>query len=130
MALLGKTGKRVAGNNFTIFFEVIRKWLINNPGRAVSIYQIGKLFRFAYLKAAVLQTAIIEFEKTGIYSFLHDLRFIPVENGRRTITKFDKRQGKTAIISSAPYKLELELKGKEKNEKTTQKVLGHKAKTV
>lgn len=55
------------------FYEQeVRKWLINHPGRAVTIYQIGHLFRDAYLRAAIPQTAIKGFEKTGIYPFNSD----------------------------------------------------------
>ncbi|GBM18551.1 hypothetical protein AVEN_47943-1 [Araneus ventricosus] len=50
-----------------------RKWLINHPGRCVTIYQVGKLFKAAFSRAAIVQTAVKGFEKTGIYPFNRDV---------------------------------------------------------
>lgn len=210
--------------------QEVRKWLFNNPGRAVTIYQIGKLFRSAYLRGAVAQTAIKGFEKTGIYPFnsdvfpdhlfapsetterpmaveveenpmeeqrdeelpdeergnlsdketeylsdkenktlpqnqstltsyapllvqvdVHeqpkivdyqqpstsqchgqtfmspfsvspkDVKPLPVQSGPRATNKYDKRRGKTAIITSSPYKLELEQEENDRMEKQQKK---------
>lgn len=204
----------------------VRKWLIGNPGRVVTIYQIGKLFRSAYLRAAVAQTAIKGFEKTGIYPYnsdifpdhlfapaettarpmeveetplveppavasaeeqspdvdlslgnnilqpeketgtiekqstptskapvhvqlgidLHqpstsyqvaknpfavspqDIKPIPVSTCPRAVRKSDKRRGKTVIITSSPYKLELELEKEEREKKQGKKNLAMKRK--
>lgn len=38
-----------------------------HPGRPVTIHQVGKLYGSAFLKAAVMQTAINGFSQTGIY---------------------------------------------------------------
>lgn len=46
------------------FYEQeVRKWLMNHPGRSVTIYQIGKLFNAAFSRAANVQTAVKGFEK-------------------------------------------------------------------
>ncbi|KAG8235029.1 hypothetical protein J437_LFUL015700 [Ladona fulva] len=43
-----------------------RQWLIAHPGRAVTINQVGKLMDGAFTRAALMQTAIKGFFKTGI----------------------------------------------------------------
>ena len=53
--------------------QEVRKWLIAHPGRSVTIYQVGKLFRAAFSRAASVQTAIHGFEKTGIFPFNRDV---------------------------------------------------------
>ena len=50
----------------TYFTQSIETYLRNNPGRVVTMFQIGRLFGEAYLRAAVPTTAIHGFEKTGI----------------------------------------------------------------
>ncbi|XP_033232086.1 uncharacterized protein LOC117183043 [Belonocnema kinseyi] len=49
-----------------------RKWLINHPGRTVTIYQVAKLYKDAFLRAAVPQTALSGFAKTEIFPFNRD----------------------------------------------------------
>ncbi|KAF2895828.1 hypothetical protein ILUMI_10350 [Ignelater luminosus] len=44
--------------------QEVRKWLVAHPGRAVTIYQIGKLFTPVFRRAALMQTAIAGFKKT------------------------------------------------------------------
>ncbi|GBM96404.1 hypothetical protein AVEN_85257-1 [Araneus ventricosus] len=53
----------------TFYEQETRKWLINHPGRCVIIYQVGKLFKAAFSRAATVKTAVKGFEKTGIYLF-------------------------------------------------------------
>ncbi|KAF2888726.1 hypothetical protein ILUMI_17447, partial [Ignelater luminosus] len=53
--------------------QKVREWLAVHPGRAVTIYQIGKLFTAAFTRAAVMHTAIAGFKKTGIYPFNRDV---------------------------------------------------------
>lgn len=53
----------------TYFVQAIEIFLLNNPGRAVSQFCIGKIFGEAYLKAAKPTTAINGFRTTGIYPF-------------------------------------------------------------
>lgn len=57
----------------TFYEQEVRKWLINHPGRCVTIFQVAKLFGTAFQRAAVMQTAINGFQKTGIYPFNRDI---------------------------------------------------------
>lgn len=57
----------------TYYEQEVRKWLIAHPGRAVTIYQVAKLFTAAYTRAAIMQTAIKGFEKSGINPFNRDV---------------------------------------------------------
>lgn len=50
----------------TFFVQAVEKYLRNNPGRAISQYQISSLFGEAYLRAAVPNTAINGFRSCGI----------------------------------------------------------------
>ncbi|KAF2888229.1 hypothetical protein ILUMI_17944, partial [Ignelater luminosus] len=43
--------------------QKIIKWLVAHPGRAVTIYQIGKLFTAAFTTAAVMKAAIAGFKE-------------------------------------------------------------------
>ncbi|GBN90041.1 hypothetical protein AVEN_136776-1, partial [Araneus ventricosus] len=38
----------------TFYEQETRKWLINHPGRCVTIYQVGKLFKAAFSRAATV----------------------------------------------------------------------------
>lgn len=49
--------------------QEVRKWLINHPGRYITIHQVAKLFTPAFLRAAVMQTAVNGFQKNGNTSF-------------------------------------------------------------
>lgn len=51
----------------TFYSQEVETFLRNNPGRVVTIYQIGKLFGKAYLRAATPNNAIHGFEKTGLF---------------------------------------------------------------
>lgn len=51
---------------------------------------------------------------------------LPVQQGPRAVKKFDKRRGKTVILTSSPYKLELELEEQEKAKKQENKNLKRK----
>ncbi|KAF2900054.1 hypothetical protein ILUMI_06138 [Ignelater luminosus] len=70
--------------------QELRKWLVAHPGRAVTIYQIGKLFTVAFTRAAVMQTAIAGLKKTVIYPFNRDVfpehLFAPSETTKRPQT--------------------------------------------
>lgn len=50
----------------TFYGQAIERWLRTNPGRAVSAYQIARLFNEAYQKAATMPIAIKGFECSGI----------------------------------------------------------------
>jgi hypothetical protein len=45
----------------------LETWLLNNFPRIVTIRQVGKLFRNAYLRTATVETAVNGFRKSGIY---------------------------------------------------------------
>ncbi|GBM30824.1 hypothetical protein AVEN_52616-1 [Araneus ventricosus] len=57
----------------TFYEQETRQWLINHPGRCVTIYQVGKLFKATFSIAAAVQTAVKGLEKTGIYPFNRDV---------------------------------------------------------
>ncbi|KAG5881775.1 hypothetical protein JTB14_033135 [Gonioctena quinquepunctata] len=63
--------------------QSLGKWLNNNPGRTVSVFQIGKFFCEAYLKSSTSENAINAFKKAGIVPFdinlFTDLDFAPAE---------------------------------------------------
>lgn len=59
-------------NNYS---DEVRKWLRNNPGRVVTIYQIAELFGKAFIKSASMQTAVNGFKKTGSYYIVTKLIF-------------------------------------------------------
>jgi hypothetical protein len=51
----------------TYYQQEVRQWLAMHPGRPVTIYQVGKLYGNAFMKAALMQTAVNGFAQTGIY---------------------------------------------------------------
>lgn len=54
----------------------IETWLRANPGRVVTVYQIGELLGKAYMKAATVQNAVEGFRTTGLFP-LNKYRFGP-----------------------------------------------------
>ena len=50
----------------TFYTQAVEKFLRQNPGRVVTVYQLARLFGEAYLKAASQTTAINGFKKCGI----------------------------------------------------------------
>lgn len=57
----------------TYYNQEITSWLKQNPGRVVSHFQVGKIFKAAYQKAATMNNAEKGFVKTGIYPFNKDI---------------------------------------------------------
>ncbi|KAJ3655327.1 hypothetical protein Zmor_014462 [Zophobas morio] len=53
----------------TYYEQETRIWLRNNPGKVITLYEIGQLFGRAYQRAATLQTACNGFKNTGIYPY-------------------------------------------------------------
>lgn len=53
--------------------QALEKWMNNNPGRVVTVFQITKIFTEAYLKAAVPLNSMNGFNKTGIYPLNPDI---------------------------------------------------------
>ena len=49
------------------------KWINNNPGRVVTVYQISKIFEESYIKACAPANAINGFKKTGIVPYNTDV---------------------------------------------------------
>ena len=66
------------------------KWLIHHPGRCVTIYQVGALFRNAFSRVATVQKAVNGFKKTGISPFNRDVfsehLFAPSETTEKSAT--------------------------------------------
>lgn len=46
----------------------VSKWLVSNPGRVVTRYQIAEIFREAYVNTAMVEKGDEEFRYTGIFS--------------------------------------------------------------
>lgn len=53
----------------TYYEQAVRVWLRENPGKVVTIHEVGKLFGEAYMKAANMSNAISGFRKSGIWPF-------------------------------------------------------------
>lgn len=53
----------------TYFNEEAILWLKANPGKVITLYNIGALFGKAYRRAATLHNGLSGFEKTGIFPF-------------------------------------------------------------
>ena len=53
----------------TYYSQEADKWLLNNPGRRISEYEICKLFNPAYIRAATMQNAVNGFRSCGIVPF-------------------------------------------------------------
>lgn len=51
----------------TYYAQAIETWLRNNPGRTVTVRQVGMLFGEAYNKAATMQNSVNAFKKTGLF---------------------------------------------------------------
>ncbi|EZA54310.1 hypothetical protein X777_06140, partial [Ooceraea biroi] len=54
-------------NRDSLYEQEVRKWLINHPGRYVTIHQVAKLYREALSRVAVVKTTVKSFEKCGIW---------------------------------------------------------------
>ncbi|CAH1985659.1 unnamed protein product [Acanthoscelides obtectus] len=53
--------------------QALERWMNNNAGRVVTVFQIGKIFGEAYLKAAAPSNIIKGFEKCGIWALNPDV---------------------------------------------------------
>ncbi|XP_031344548.1 uncharacterized protein LOC116171711 [Photinus pyralis] len=49
------------------------RFMTNNPGKRISVYDIAELFNKGYLKAATMNNAIKGFQTTGIWPFNNEL---------------------------------------------------------
>ena len=47
--------------------EECDRWITQNPGRAITIYQVGEIFGTAYSKTASIEKAVSSFRATGIF---------------------------------------------------------------
>jgi len=75
----------------------IDTWMANNPGRKVTHFQVGSLFRAAYEQAATMSVARHGFEATGILPFNPDI--FP---DWKFITAADKNPVPRTPVSSVP----------------------------
>ena len=50
----------------TYYEQETQAWLRNNPGKIITLYEIGQLFGNAYQKTATVQTSCNGFKNTGI----------------------------------------------------------------
>lgn len=57
----------------TFYEQEVRKWMFNHPGRGITIYEVGKMFNAAFQRAALVQTAVNGFRKTGIFPYNPDV---------------------------------------------------------
>lgn len=53
----------------TFFNHAANEWMLNNPGKPISIYDMSEIVGKAYPRAFTTQNIIKGFEVTGIYSF-------------------------------------------------------------
>ena len=81
----------------TFYEQHVKTWLRNNPGRVISVMEVGSLFGQAYMRAATAQNAISGFKNTGICpmnpEIFPDELFEPSETTNREI-----REGNINII--------------------------------
>jgi len=49
------------------------KWMVRHPGRRISQYDVGELFKEAYLKAASMKNAVSGFASSGLWPFNPDI---------------------------------------------------------
>lgn len=75
----------------TYYGEGVRRWMRQHPGRRVTIYEVGELFGEAFIKSAIMQTAINGFRKTGIYPLNPEVfpewMFAPSETTERELNR-------------------------------------------
>jgi hypothetical protein len=64
------------GSIKTYHNQEVSKWLMANPGRTVTQYQISSLFSTAYEKAATTENAQSDFRKTGIWPVNADISYL------------------------------------------------------
>lgn len=48
--------------------QEIKRWLRAHPGQVMNIYQVGELYRNAYMRAATAENAASCFGKVGLYT--------------------------------------------------------------
>ncbi|KAI5700133.1 hypothetical protein M8J76_002129 [Diaphorina citri] len=69
----------------------VRMWLRNNPGKIVTVHDVGPLFGRAYIKSATQETALNAFKATGIFplnsNVFPDHLFLPAETTNREISE-------------------------------------------
>ncbi|GLV46268.1 hypothetical protein CBL_12345 [Carabus blaptoides fortunei] len=84
--------------------SALTNWMKAHPGRTVSYYQVGSIFKEAYLKAATLSNAEKGFSSTGIYPFNKDVfpewMFSPAD-----VTNINEELKNSNFKSSAELKI-------------------------
>ncbi|KAJ3646732.1 hypothetical protein Zmor_024307 [Zophobas morio] len=73
----------------TYYNSEVTKWFRSHPGRTITHYQVGELFKEAHVKSATVSNAAKGFAATGIFPFNEDVFpewiFIPSETTNNEI---------------------------------------------
>lgn len=80
----------------------LEKWLTNHPGRAVTVFQISKIFNESYMKACSPMNAVAGFKKAGIVPFNPDV-FSEIDFAAAEVTEqevLENRHEAQAIIAA------------------------------
>lgn len=57
----------------TYYSQEVNLYLVNHPGRVITLYEIGKIFGLAYNKSATINNAVSGFRKAGIVPYNPDV---------------------------------------------------------
>lgn len=68
----------------TYYEQETRKWLINNPGKVVTLYQVRELFGAAFQLATTTVTAVNGLRASGIFIFNPDIFLVSVFESAET----------------------------------------------
>lgn len=96
----------ISGPMKTAYAKECDKWLVNHPGRAITLYNVARLFRAAYSAVASVEKAEQSFQATGICPFNPDV-FGEVDFAPSTVTDRPDAEEPTAspahgLLISAP----------------------------
>ncbi|KAB0805315.1 hypothetical protein PPYR_02285 [Photinus pyralis] len=87
--------------------QSLEKWMNNNPGRTVTVFQIGKIFSEAYLKAAMPSNAINAFKKTGIVPYdpdvFIDADFVAADVTDQRYDEVAERSSPSSVLNEVPH---------------------------
>nr|CAI5837100.1 unnamed protein product [Callosobruchus analis] len=76
--------------------QQITAWFRSNPGMVISVRQVAEIFGKAFVQACKMATAVVSPEQVMPYPATHKM------------IRVTRKRGKTAIITSSPYKNESE----------------------
>jgi hypothetical protein len=74
--------------------KALEKWLTNNPGRVVTVFQISHIFNESYMQACTPLNAINGFKKTGIFPYNPDV-FTDIDFAAAEVTEQNEPQNDT-----------------------------------